>query len=303
MKRKSASVSIEIENSTLAPVINLDGNATRRTMPLTTMVDDQQRALVRIYLVKTSEKILLKEFDLRNLPPRPSGETRFLFSCDYDGRYAIKIHLTVDGRSLGAETIQLKRLLHPRGRRTLIAVALLLLMTLAALVFVRGCTEEIEAPVAVLETERERAAPAESAPPEEVITSDETHETITVERELTVYFHADDPRLTDTAREQLRELGREIASWSNVSVLVEGHCALSGTEAGRLELSRRRAENSAAALLTTGVVPEEQLSVAWFGATRLVTRTPDNEHLNRRVEITVRGEKAAEQDNAGGGRF
>lgn len=297
MKQQTAYVAVEIENRTLTPVIELAGDAKRKTVPLTTIVDNQQRALVRLFLVRPDKTILLKEFDLTGLAPRPSGDTRFLLSCDYDGYVSLNVHLSVDGRPFGHAEIGLKRYLRDRrGIRIVTVGVLLLAAAVLALLLARGCgTPPPSQPPA--ESPTAQPAPPDPAPPSPDPSPDpaappppqEAEDRI--EHELVIYFRPDDPRLTPTSREQLLQFAREIAAWEEHYLTIRGHCALSGTEEGRVLLSRQRAENSAAFLVTEGqeYLSDPQITLEWYGAARLVTRDPERQHLNRRVEIIARG--------------
>ncbi|TVR70954.1 MAG: hypothetical protein EA427_05130, partial [Spirochaetaceae bacterium] len=287
MREHSAQITIEIEKGTLTPVIDLRGGATRRTVPLTTLVDNQRRALVRVYLVKPDKRILLKEFDVIDLAPGRSGDTRFLLSTSFDGRHALTLHLAVDGRSFDSVRINLRRYLRRRGRIAALA-ALFLAAALLLLLLPRACeTDEAvsvvapapppEAPAPQPEPQPapeptaprapEPAAPPPTQPAPEPPTAPAPPPTppepqpapappppesrTALTRERTLYFRPDDPRLTAEALDQLRELVEELSAVApdlrnNMTLTIRGHCALSGTEAGRIELSRRRAENSAA---------------------------------------------------------
>ncbi len=322
MGRKDAHLAIETNRTYLTQAIELDRGATRRTIPLTTLEDNQRRALVRVFLVQSERKTLLKEFDLRNLEPGHAGDTRFLLACDYDGKRTLKINLTADGRPAGNAVIDLRKYLQRKRRIAAFTIVLVLLAVLLALLLIRGCATDREpgpvpgppppapvdepapvppepepapAPALPESGETVEAAPVTPAPPETAPapapapTDPPTETIVPVEREVSIYFRPDDPRLTQEGLVRLRELAAEIASWQDRSVTIHGHCALSGTEAGRIELSRQRALNSAAVLLEAAALSEDNLTIEWFGASRLVTSDPDRQELNRRVEIFFSG--------------
>ena len=77
---------------------------------------------------------------------------------------------------------------------------------------------------------------------------------------------------------------------NNAEAVVEitGHCAMSGTEAGREELSRERAYNTVTYLKKEGWRPETKPVMRWFGGTQPVTSNEEEIYRNRRVEISVR---------------
>lgn len=333
MAKKPAHLAIEIENHILNAVVDLRGSAVRRTVPLTTLVDNQRRALVRVFLVKTDRRVLLKEFDVPGLAPGRSGETRFLLSCDFNGRRTLALHLAVDGRSFAETRINLSQYLRDYRKVPIIAAAAAVLILLALLLLrtcgsgtsIGGLLPTRRGPEQAREVRVERVAPSEpaarpeptarpepAAPPEPGPPPERTPEPAAepapepartpepvepVERVLPaqehlLYFRPDDPRLTAEALERLDRLARELgtmtpAGRSNLALTIRGHCALSGTEAGRIALSRERAENAAAFLVETGLVEEDQVTVEWYGAARLITRETELQHLNRRVEIVI----------------
>lgn len=326
MAKKPAHLAIEIENHILNAVVDLRGSAVRRTVPLTTLVDNQRRALVRVFLVKTDRRVLLKEFDVPGLAPGRSGETRFLLSCDFNGRRTLALHLAVDGRSFAETRINLSQYLRDYRKVPIIAAAAAVLILLALLLLrtcgsgtsIGGLLPTRRGPEQAREVRVERVAPSEPAArpepspertpesaavpapapaqtPEPVappVADSPPVERVLPAREHLLYFRPDDPRLTAEALERLGRLAQELGTMaptdrSNLVLTIRGHCALSGTEAGRIALSRERAENTAAFLLETGLVEEDQVTVEWYGAARLITRETELQHLNRRVEIVI----------------
>ncbi|MFP4427672.1 MAG: OmpA family protein [Spirochaetaceae bacterium] len=108
------------------------------------------------------------------------------------------------------------------------------------------------------------------------------------EREFVVYFEPDETELTESARSELREIARSLQDAPEASVRIVGHTALFGTEEGRVEISRGRAENVERFLRQTGWEREGRATVVWEGSTDPVTRDPDAQGRNRRVEIEIR---------------
>jgi outer membrane protein OmpA-like peptidoglycan-associated protein len=107
------------------------------------------------------------------------------------------------------------------------------------------------------------------------------------EREWTVYFNPDNAALTSNARDELATIAEFLKDHPRASVSIEGHCALYGTEQGRLDLSKDRARNVYQFLLQNTWSPEEKPEIEWFGAKQYVTRDRERQHLNRRVEIEI----------------
>ena len=106
--------------------------------------------------------------------------------------------------------------------------------------------------------------------------------------EHSVYFSPNNTSIQKNAVPRLKELAVELRNSLNAVVEISGHCAMSGTEEGREELSRERAYNIVAYLKQEGWVPETEPVVRWFGGTRPVTSEEEEIYRNRRVEISIR---------------
>lgn len=102
---------------------------------------------------------------------------------------------------------------------------------------------------------------------------------------LTVYFEPERFRLTPPALSALKELIAQWSGWSQASLLITGHCALYGTEEGRLALSDSRAEEVLKWLVQNSSVEAENLQSSGRGIQEVVTRESGKQNLNRRVEI------------------
>jgi outer membrane protein OmpA-like peptidoglycan-associated protein len=335
MKKEIAYIAIEIENTTLTRCMDLKDGKQSHTLQLTTMVDNQRRALVTIFLCDGSTKQLLKQFDLTHLRPKPAGPPRFFLTCLYDGDSLLTIRLKVDEKEYAAERVDLRRFIRRKRPMLLLIPIFLLLAAAAVLLIPRTCNaqknkehtvtasvsaeesrhSEESSPAAIRKTTQEdsgtieaqqtsaKPSPQASSPPPASPPQEQTQkkkqavQEITapalrsVEKRLVVYFHPNDSELTAEAQTRLRTFGRQVKEWNSIdAVSIEGHCALLGTEKGRIELSRERAENSAAFLETIGI-PAQGVSSQWFAGERPVTRDPDKQELNRRVEISAKGKE------------
>ena len=102
-----------------------------------------------------------------------------------------------------------------------------------------------------------------------------------------VYFSPNNTIINRETSLLLKELAVKLKKNANAIVEISGHCAMSGTEAGREELSRERAYNIVAYLKQEGWVPETEPVIRWFGGTQPVTTESEEIFRNRRVEITV----------------
>ena len=103
--------------------------------------------------------------------------------------------------------------------------------------------------------------------------------------EWTVYFGPDSAELTGDAREALREIAGTLRR-ADGSLMLEGHCALFGTEQGRERLSRARAQTVRRFLLQEGLSLAEDGRVEAAAGREPVTEDPDRQELNRRVELS-----------------
>ncbi len=102
---------------------------------------------------------------------------------------------------------------------------------------------------------------------------------------VTVYFEPDKAVLTPETRNILSETAVLLNEYGG-PVKISGHCASYGTEAGRMELSRRRAKVVYNYLLDCGWEPEQKPHIEGYGSTAPAVEESDKQHLNRRVEIS-----------------
>jgi outer membrane protein OmpA-like peptidoglycan-associated protein len=102
-----------------------------------------------------------------------------------------------------------------------------------------------------------------------------------------VYFEPNRTYLTGAAREELDALLPVLVNDPTLALFLEGHTALFGTEEGRAEISRGRAEGVLAYLVERGWSPETVPEILWQGSREPVTRDRMQQHLNRRVEILL----------------
>jgi len=73
------------------------------------------------------------------------------------------------------------------------------------------------------------------------------------EQLLDINFEFDQFTLTDTAREKLAKNASILSKYSDVKILIEGHCDERGTEEYNLALGERRAESAKQYLVTLGI--------------------------------------------------
>ncbi|MDR1596651.1 MAG: OmpA family protein [Treponema sp.] len=104
-----------------------------------------------------------------------------------------------------------------------------------------------------------------------------------------VQFQAESAVLLPMEREKLAKIARILRNYPDRDILVGGHTALAGTEAGRLQLSQDRAAAVADYLITGKVREPDRMVVRGYGAEKPLgdNRTEEGRRRNRRVEITI----------------
>jgi outer membrane protein OmpA-like peptidoglycan-associated protein len=104
-----------------------------------------------------------------------------------------------------------------------------------------------------------------------------------------VQFQAESAELLPPEREKLAKIAGILRRYPDRDILVGGHTALAGTEAGRLQLSQDRAAAVADYLIAVGVRKPERMVVRGYGAEKPLgdNRTEEGRRRNRRVEITI----------------
>ncbi|MDR0878303.1 MAG: OmpA family protein [Treponema sp.] len=104
-----------------------------------------------------------------------------------------------------------------------------------------------------------------------------------------IQFQADSTALVPGERAKLDKVAEILLRYRDRDILVAGHTALAGTEAGRLELSQGRAAMVADYLIGKNVRTPDRIVVRGFGAEKPVAdnSTEAGMRKNRRVEITI----------------
>ena len=118
------------------------------------------------------------------------------------------------------------------------------------------------------------------------VTEDERGVTLTLEN---IQFPPDSAELVASEREKLRRIALILNRYPERDVLITGHTALAGTEAGRQLLSEQRAAAVGEFLLAMGVRERDRMMFRGVGATQPIAdnRTEAGMRRNRRVEITI----------------
>jgi len=353
-------LAVEIEHTRYAKFLRIDEKDSRG-LNLTTLVDDQRKAEVHIYLVGDGKKLLVHSFTVNNLPHQRAGEPRLYLSGKSDGRGGVHLSLKVNGKPWSSADLSLKKHLSHSRPWLFAGLGLLLFLFLLWLLlrsFMPGPggqqpgagttggetaveetvesggskrtsegTDKTVSPVAKSGEDGDGAPGKADEPAAEATTGAKTGETApadvstttdSAEGEVaeetdteepsapeserqptapppeneTVYFGPNSSLLTQTARDRLSSLADELASYPRLRITIRGHCALYGTEQGRIDLSNERAEAVEQYLLDRveafGHDPSGwTVESAGMGGKEPVTREEERQNMNRRVEIRI----------------
>lgn len=307
-------IAVEIDHSRLVPLVTLERGGSG-SIDLTTIVERQQRAVIRLFLISDAEPRLLTTVSLEQLDRTAQRRPVLRLDAVIRGHHAT-CSVMVDGRVANRTRIDVADWLPSRSYGGIVAVAaLLLLLLVGGGWIIRGALRPtaqpvttapaappavaarpapaaptspppVPAPRAAAPAAPDRPAPAAPAAP----TDSPAQQTPGVGRQQrTVYFLPDSNVLTAAARRELQQ----IADWlgdlpgEGIDVRIEGHCAPAGSERGRLELSRQRARVVAQFLRDAGWDPGREPLVEGFSSDRPASLDPEQQHLNRRVEVIV----------------
>ncbi|TVQ39614.1 MAG: OmpA family protein [Spirochaetaceae bacterium] len=118
------------------------------------------------------------------------------------------------------------------------------------------------------------------------VAEDERGVTLSLEN---IQFPPDSVELVASEREKLRRIALILNRYPERDILITGHTALAGSEAGRQLLSERRAAAVGEFLLAMGVRERDRMMFRGVGATQPIAdnRTEAGMRRNRRVEITI----------------
>ncbi len=306
----SAFLTVEVEHSHYTRIFDLD-QANSINLSLTTLVDYQKKAEIKIYLVDDQRKELVYTYLVDPLPRAKAGEPQILLKADFNGKYSLILDFSLNGRQLSREKISLRKYLKRRTELSpwLLFIPIVLIIAGALLMLPRSCTDgqettttvtrretsraetpQAESPVSEPEEESSSEAPADTAAVSEAA-SESASTAAAAEAEApprlsrTIYFNPDSSILTPQAQSELQEIARILQERDSDQIEIIGHCALFGTEEGRAEISRLRARNTEAYLRSQGWNPDSAPAVSGRGAREPVTRSREEQYKNRRVEI------------------
>ena len=320
-----AALEITVDHQHHVTLLQLQRKA-EADVPVTTIAENQRRARIELTVYDGTRRERLSVVELTSLPQNLNRRARITIHARVTRGRAVELNVEVEGRILESRRISVSPWLPRRTGVWLVpALAVAVVVAVVGLALLRpsagtgnASLREEDRPReeaqrdAVTPGEQMESADADGEPggsggesasssdssaeaaPEAAARADE--QAADVSQKWTVYFRPNDPRLTTETQAALdaliptlrRRINSDQTEAQSVSLRINGHCAIAGSEAGRLELSRQRAENVWAYLEDQGVPEAEELTVRGFGAWQTLTRDPDNQDANRRVEILLR---------------
>lgn len=301
-------VEVEIENKLYIKLLDLEQQK-RNTLRLTTLEDNQTAVSIKIFLNNSDNRILIKEFNIRNLKLKVSGVPRFELRSSFNNKI-LYMELMVDGKIVEETEIRLRSYLRNKQLPIFILVGVIVLILLfsGARWFLNSfslyntdfkttenkiAAENIDkiSPVPLItkkEPEKEKITPAveeKTITPQQIKKPEPAREIL--KSMHTLYFP---PNNTDIQKEtalKLSNIAEKLKTIPNATVEISGYCAMTGTDEGRERLSRERAYNVLAYLKNEGWTPETEPEVRWYGGLRPITLNEDEIYKNRRVEIEI----------------
>ena len=294
-------IEVEVENKSYIELLNLTQNS-NRTLKLTTLEDNQGAVIIKIFLNRSGNRILLKEFYIHNLKPEVSGLPRFRLSASYHNKL-LELNLTVDG----VKTDHLKIKLAPYLRNKLLplfiisGVFFLLILILGSKWLLETNSfrsdynmkrvnieqENLNTPNNPISTTKNNLDIKDNTEKPEAVPVEKGDEQEARLFEYTAYFLPNDTNLTVDTLRLLNDIVIILKAAQKAKIEISGHCAMTGTKEGRDRLSKERAYKVLDYLKKKGWGPAEQPKIKWYGGTQPVTTDPNEIYKNRRVEIEI----------------
>lgn len=312
---------VEIDNSRVVWIYNSE-QTSPQNIRLTTVSENQQKADIKFYIKKGEKKELLCSENLNGLPPMKAGEP----SIDIKPRVSNKTFLYeiyLNDKLIRRSSHDLSKYLKSKKPLIISGIILCIFIIAALFFFLIPVEKSTEKPAAVettvektIETEKPIVVEKPAQMPdileqpesstEELPIENPITETVFIESEITdrymVYFQPESSELTSEGRAGLRTFinklpGQGDFEEARFQLEIRGHCARYGTEEGRSELSKERAINVFNFLKSEWGIEADSI-ISGAGASEPVSLKRNEQHLNRRVDINIKGNiKKREQTN------
>ncbi len=310
------SIQVEIEHRRYVEIVPARREAHGR-LYITTMEPGQHRALIKLFVERRSRRMPLQTIDVRDLPADPERRVPMQLTARILPGGRMRVRLYVEGELFVERLVPVGHLLGP-SRGLLAAAVLLALLAIGTVVWMlRATLRPADEPPARPSVEAEEPAdpvvdaedppdvdeiadpdtedppdvdavtePDAEEPPDvdEIADSDLTDEPAITPEVHTVRFNPESAVLRSAVRVELVAVARRL-SQHELPVRLDGHTAIAGTAEGRRVLSRRRAEAVRDFLVGEGVETQRFVELRALGASKPLTREPDQQQRNRRVEI------------------
>lgn len=269
-------------------------------MHLTTLEPGQRRAIIQVSNTRQAQRQQLARIELGNLP-REAERPRIDLSTRYR-RGRLFFDVRVNGVSTGSVTARLEA---QRRNPAVWTAAIVLILLVAGLgIYLHPWRPGSRAGEPTPASPTAPSAPAPEAPgvataPEpSPLTSSPPSENAPppattpapkapIQDNWTVYFPPDEIHLTPDADRTLSGVSETLRSAVIDRISIVGHCALAGSEAGRVSISVGRAAAVADYLRSHGVDLPADAVVKGVGASDPATMDPGKQDMNRRTEISV----------------
>ncbi|MDC7227211.1 MAG: OmpA family protein [Spirochaetales bacterium] len=297
---------VEIDNSRVVWIWDSEHSSTR-PIKLTTVSENQNKAEIKFYLKKDGSRYYLMSESITDLPAMHAGEP----SINIKPRVSDKTFhydILLNGKRVRSGSHGLRKYLRSKAPFITAAVsaAVIILILLAVFLFIPMLRSSGKTQPAANTPSAANTPTARETPPVNIITSGSAEspeveesppETVFIESEITdrhaVYFKPDSAELTADAISGLRDFigklpGEGDFEEAEFELEIRGHCAKYGTEEGRAELSRDRALNVYSFLKSDWNIEADSF-VSGAGAAEPVSLRRDEQHLNRRVDINIKG--------------
>ncbi len=278
---------VEIKNDKYVKLIPLD-RVCEKKLDLTTIQKNQKTAFVKIYIVdKNRKKELLKNIQINNIKLGNSGIPELNLTVAFDGTRAYKIVLKQNGFICHSSVVDIKHILNPKPK-----IANILLISSAFIVVSVLGFFLIKSLIINEDSNRVNLNynnVADTGSTDTGITVEEViPEAVLIDQKAVVYFQPNGISLSVKAKSVLDQVLEILEKEDNLDVDIIGHCAFFGTEKGRQEISSERADNVYNYFISKGWTPLNKPELEGLGHSQLLTKDPDKQNLNRRVEISIK---------------
>ncbi|MBI9101244.1 MAG: OmpA family protein [Spirochaetales bacterium] len=294
----------------------------KRKIILTTVKDFQRGGRLEFFW-KNEEKIRSGgSIKISDLPPNKPGDPVLTINCAFNGRDKVKIGYRTDKNKRLTRSLIVPQDFQPeRKHRSFLNPGILMVIIFGIFITLMiiispwvGKSEKSTQQLpsnnrtantlpAVNQQETEETTHIEriKEQPEPTVTrdaisertpepsaKDETNSPVITMDTLnkSIYFQPESYELTEKAIAELEILSISLKGQDLSRLRITGHCALFGTEEERVELSLKRAENTADYLRSRMDIPEST-PIRGFGGSAPASMDKDKQDRNRRVEIEL----------------